>query len=264
MLQRCVNSTAVSLARSYGSSVSAEESAKFAALANTWWDRSGPFSALHRLNPSRVQFIKETACATFKQDPCSPRPLAPLNVVEIGCGGGLLCEPLARLGAAVLGVDVAAANIAAAEAHAACDAEALRNLRYQTVTAEELAANKRLFDIVVASEVIEHVVDPAGFLSTLVQLTQPKGQVILSTINRTARSYAIAILGAEYVARVVPPGTHDWSKFLSPQEMEDMMKYEGMELDRIAGMTLRLPSGRFSLSGDTGINYIASFSRKLA
>lgn len=203
------------------STVDAAEVAKFGAMAATWWDPLGPFRPLHAMNPTRMAFIAAAAQQHFATPESAP--LSGLSVLDVGSGGGLLCESLARLGPnSVLGVDVAAANVAMARAHAAGD-PTLRALKYRHATAEALVAAGRQFDVVTSVEVIEHVSDPAVFAAVCAQLVRPGGLLILSTMNRTAKAYAMAILGAEHVLRWVPPGTHEWHKFLTPFEMQQLV-----------------------------------------
>jgi 2-polyprenyl-6-hydroxyphenyl methylase / 3-demethylubiquinone-9 3-methyltransferase len=194
-------------------SIDPAEIAKFAAMAEAWWDPDGKFRPLHRLNPARLTYVRDSCAARFQRDAKGVRPLADLGLIDIGCGGGLLCEPLARLGARVTGIDAGERNIAIARNHAA---ESELQIDYREATAESLAAAGERFDVVLSMEVVEHVADPAGFLAACAALVAPGGLLIVATLNRTAKSFALAIVGAEYLLRWVPRGTHDWRRFLRP------------------------------------------------
>lgn len=192
------------------------EVAQFEQIADRWWDEDGPLKPLHRLNPVRLAYIRRMATAHFNLDPANRTPLSGLDVLDIGCGGGLVCEPMARLGARVTGVDAGAANIEAAKAHA--QSENL-SINYEAVTAEQYAVkNKGRFDIVMALEIIEHVDNPDIFVQNVVKLAKPGGLIIASTLNRTPESFALGIVAAEYILRWLPRGTHDWKKFIKPSE----------------------------------------------
>jgi 2-polyprenyl-6-hydroxyphenyl methylase/3-demethylubiquinone-9 3-methyltransferase len=197
--------------------VDPEEIKKFAAMANAWWDPKGEFAPLHQLNPVRLAFIREEIGIHFDLELKGRAPLTGLNILDVGCGGGLVCEPLARLGARVTGIDAARESIAAASAHAA---ENGLDIVYENATAEHLAAQGRQFDVVLALEIIEHVMDASSFVRTVASLARPGGLLILSTINRTPEAYALAIVGAERILRWVPEGTHEFRKFVTPKEIE--------------------------------------------
>ena len=184
-----------------------EEVARFARLAGQWWDERGPFRPLHRINPLRLTYIRDQLCRRFGRDAKGPASLATLSVLDIGCGGGLVCEPLARLGAEVTGIDPAAENIEAARAHASAGG---LDIAYEAATAEELAARGRNYDAVLLLEVVEHVPDVPAFIKSVAPLVKPGGVMILSTLNRTLKAYALAIVGAEYILRWLPVGTHQW------------------------------------------------------
>src|SRR6185295_14590029 len=203
------------------SSVDDAEVARFSALAAEWWDPRGKMGVLHKFNPVRLGFIKEAACRRFERDGKRLDCLTGLRILDIGCGGGLLCEPLARLGAAVVGADPAAANIAAARLHAA---DAGLPIDYRETTAEALADAGERFDIVLAMEVVEHVADMKLFVARCAEMVKPGGLMIAATINRTLKSFALAIVGAEYVLRWLPRGTHQWDKFVTPDELEIAME----------------------------------------
>jgi 2-polyprenyl-6-hydroxyphenyl methylase / 3-demethylubiquinone-9 3-methyltransferase len=244
-------------------SVDAEELARFAKLGDSWWDLAGPQRALHRLNPARVAYLRNLFCAHFPdgrapRDRKAAQPLTGLRVVDLGCGGGLLSEPLARLGASMTGVDPAEENIFAARRHA--DSMGLA-IDYRPTTVEALAQAGESFDIVLAMEVLEHVADVKGFLGAAATLVRPGGLLVGATLNRTLKSYALAIVAAEQVLRWVEPGTHDWSKFLRPDEMLAPLKAAGLaEIDR-AGLVYHPVSDQWRLSGDTDVNYMIALER---
>lgn len=235
-------------------SVDPAEIARFGKLAAQWWDPDGPMKPLHRMNPTRLAFIREQALTHFAR-PSGLGALKGLSAVDVGCGAGLLSEPMARMGASVTGLDPAPENIAAAKAHA--EAAGL-TVDYRAETIEALMANGARFDIVLALEVVEHVNDPAGFIRTLAEAARPGGLVILSTLNRSLRSYAAAIVGAEYVMRWLPVGTHDWQKFVRPEELETLLEDAGLEVVATHGMVPDLMAGGFRLSSDTAVNYITA------
>ncbi len=235
-------------------SVDAAEIARFSALAEEWWDPLGQFRPLHRLNPLRLAYVRDRAAAHFGRDPKAGRPLAGLSLLDIGCGGGLLCEPLARLGARVTGIDASERNIAIARAHAAQSGLALD---YRAATAEELAREGPHFDIVLTMEVVEHVADVRSFLEAASALVAPQGMMVIATINRTPQSFALAIVGAEYLMRWLPRGTHDWRKFLRPSELAAHLRASGARLAALTGVRYSLITDRFSLSDDLSVNYMA-------
>lgn len=235
-------------------SVDAAEIARFSALAEEWWDPLGQFRPLHRLNPLRLAYVRDRAAAHFGRDPKAGRPLAGLSLLDIGCGGGLLCEPLARLGARVTGIDASERNIAIARAHAAQSGLAVD---YRTTTAEELAREGPHFDIVLTMEVVEHVADVGSFLEAALALLAPQGMMVIATINRTPQSFALAIVGAEYLMRWLPRGTHDWRKFLRPSELAAHLRASGARLGELKGVRYSLITDRFSLADDLSVNYMA-------
>ncbi|MGM0586215.1 MAG: bifunctional 2-polyprenyl-6-hydroxyphenol methylase/3-demethylubiquinol 3-O-methyltransferase UbiG [Pseudomonadota bacterium] len=202
------------------------EISKFEAMAAEWWDPNGKFRPLHMLNPCRLGYITEQIAAEFARDPADETPFKGLRLLDIGCGGGLLCEPMARLGADVVGVDPAERNIPVAQVHAEQMGLAID---YRVATAESLAAAGERFDVVLNMEVVEHVPDPQAYLNACAALLEPGGLMICSTINRTARSFAMAILGAEHIMRWLPRGTHEWSKFITPDELFAMLRKAGLE-----------------------------------
>ena len=227
-------------------SVLAAEVARFDALAEHWWDPDGPMRPLHRMNPARIDWIAQRARAR--------RGPGPLRLLDVGCGAGLAAEALAKRGFDVLGIDVAAAALAAAEAHAAGRG---LPLAYRAATAETLADEGARFAVVTALEVIEHVADPADFLRTLARLLEPGGRLFISTLNRTARSYVMAKLGAEYVLRWLPAGTHDWRRFVTPAELGAHLRGAGLRLADIAGLLPDPLRGGWRAGRDVAVNYIA-------
>jgi len=235
------------------SSIDQAEIAKFEAMAAEWWDPNGKFRPLHRMNPLRLDYIADQIAAEFGRDRRSLRPFAGLEVLDIGCGGGLASEPMARLGATVTGADATEVNIAVARAHAAQQG---LEIDYRATTAEALLATDARFDVVLALEIVEHVADPASFVATCRELLKPGGLLILTTLNRTGRSFAAAIVGAEWVLRWLPRGTHDWRRFITPEELAAHAVAAGLaEADR-RGMVFNPLTGGWSLSDrDLAVNY---------
>lgn len=234
------------------SSIDAREIAGFAAVADRWWDASGPFRPLHRLNPVRLAFIRDALAAHFGL-PDGDRPLAGLEIADIGCGGGLICEPLARLGATVTGIDAAPEALAVARDHAAGSGLAID---YIETTAEALADEGRRFDAVMALEIVEHVADRTAFVADCCRLVRPGGSIVMSTLNRTPRAFALAIVGAEYLLRWVPRGSHRWSKFVRPAELARDLREAGARTTDVAGLTYDPLGDRWSRSQDVAVNYI--------
>src|SRR6266850_4850113 len=235
------------------STVDKSEVARFSALADTWWDFHGKMGVLHKFNPVRLGFIKEAVCRRFERDPKRLDSLNGLRILDIGCGGGLLSEPLARLGAAVVGADPAEPNIAAAKLHAAAAGLAID---YRATTAEALADAGERFDLVLAMEVVEHVADLALFVKRCAEMVKPGGLMITATINRTLKSFALAIVGAEYVLRWLPRGTHRWDKFVTPNELEAALTRHGLRLTEDTGVIYNLIADRWQLSEDMDVNYM--------
>jgi 2-polyprenyl-6-hydroxyphenyl methylase / 3-demethylubiquinone-9 3-methyltransferase len=238
-----------------GSTIDAAEVARFAALADTWWDPAGKMGMLHKFNPVRLGFIKEAACRRFSRDPKRLDSLAGLRVLDIGCGGGLLSEPIARLGAAVVGADPAEANIEAARVHAGREGLAID---YRATTAEALADAGERFEVVLAMEVVEHVADLTLFVNRCAEMVKPGGLMVVATLNRTIKSFALAIVGAEYVLRWLPRGTHQWDKFVTPNELEIAIEKSGMAMTQETGVIYNLLADRWQLSSDMDVNYMVA------
>lgn len=242
------------------STIDADEVAQFSAIAEQWWDERGKFAPLHRMNPTRLAYIRERIESHFGRltgpESESATPLKNLAVLDVGSGGGLICEPLARLGATVTGIDASAKNIGVAQTHAV---EVGLTIDYRATTAEALADTGTQYDVVLALEIIEHVADIALFYDALTALVKPGGLIILSTMNRTAKAFAMAIVGAEYVLRWLPRGTHDWNKFVKPSEMAESLAKRGFETPTPMGIIFSPLSGKFSLNAnDLDVNYLLS------
>jgi len=240
-------------AKQASATVDPAEVEKFDRLAATWWDPHGPMRPLHRLNPTRLAYLRDRLCAHFGRDPAARRPLAGLGVLDVGCGGGLIAEPLARLGAKVIGIDAAAENIRVAQAHAR---ESGLAIDYRVETAESLAARERQFDAVLALEIVEHVADVPGFVTAAAALVAPRGAMVLSTLNRTPKAFLQAIVGAEYLLRWLPRGTHDWRRFQKPAELARAVRAHGLAVRDTSGLTLDLRTGDWRLSDDPSVNYL--------
>ena len=243
---------------SEAASVDPRELEYYAALASTWWDKSGPFWPLHRLNALRLGFIRETLCREFRRDASRSRPLQGLSLVDVGCGGGILCEAMAGLGAEVHGIDVVERNIAIARHHAD---EVGARVRYDLVSAEDLAASGVRYDAVLNMEVVEHVADLPGFMHACTRLVKPSGLMVVATINRTVLSYLLAIVGAEYVLRWLPRGTHHWRRFPKPRELQQLLARDGLNVIAHTGVKINPLTRRFSLTRITAVNYMLVASR---
>ena len=241
-----------------GSTVDAAEVAQFSAYAAEWWDPRGKMAMLHRFNPVRLGFIKQSACRHFGREERRLDALAGLRVLDIGCGGGILSEPLARLGATVVGADPSQDNIDAANLHAA---EAGIAVDYRASTAEDLAEQGERFDIVLAMEVVEHVADIGLFIGSCAQMVKPGGLMITATLNRTLKSFALAIVGAEYVLRWLPRGTHRWDKFVTPNELEAALERHGLAVIDETGVVYNLLSDCWQLASDMDVNYMVVAER---
>ena len=240
------------------STIDPAEVERFSGLSAEWWDPRGKMRPLHKINPVRIAFTRDTACRQFSRDPRRLDSLAGLRALDIGCGGGLLCEPLARLGASVVGADPSARNIRMAALHAARSGLAID---YRVTTAEDLADQDERFDLVLAMEVIEHVADPLFFVRRCAAMVKPGGLMIAATINRTVKSFALAIVGAEYILRWLPRGTHRWDKFITPNELEAAMACGGLRTVGEAGVTYDILSDAWQLGRDTDVNYILAAER---
>jgi 2-polyprenyl-6-hydroxyphenyl methylase / 3-demethylubiquinone-9 3-methyltransferase len=236
-----------------GSTIDAAAVTHFSALAAEWWDQRGAMAMLHKFNPVRLGFIKAAACRQFERDEKALDALAGLRILDIGCGGGILSEPLARLGAKVVGADPSEANIAAAKMHAA-DASVI--VDYRATSAEALADTGERFDVVLAMEVVEHVADLGLFIKRCAEMVDSGGLMITATINRTLKSFALAIVGAEYVLRWLPRGTHGWDKFVTPNELEAVLERHGLNVIDETGVIYNLLADRWQLSSDMDVNYM--------
>jgi 2-polyprenyl-6-hydroxyphenyl methylase/3-demethylubiquinone-9 3-methyltransferase len=243
-------------------SIDPAEVERFSAMAAEWWDPTGKFKPLHLFNPVRLALIRDETARRFGRDVAKPRPFEGLRLLDIGCGGGLLCEPMARLGFSVTGVDASARNIGVARAHA--EQQGL-DIDYRADTAEALLAQgEPTFDVVLNMEVIEHVADPARFLKDCVKLMRPGGLMIVATLNRTLKAHALAVVGAEYILRWLPPGTHDWKKFIKPVEILEFLQGEPVSIAGPFGVSYDPLSGRWVPSSDTQVNYMMTVDRSAA
>ena len=236
------------------STAAADEIARFAAIAEAWWDPAGDFRPLHQLNPVRLEFIRDHVCRHFGRNPMKPTPFKGLAVIDIGCGGGLLAEPMRRLGAAVTGIDAGKETIEVARLHAE---QMGLDIDYRHRLPEDLDSEKGRYDLVLNMEVVEHVADLDAFLAASANLLKPGGVMAASTLNRTLKSLALAKIGAEYVLRWLPPGTHDWQKFVRPSELTAGLKRHGVEITDLKGMSYDLIGADWRLSGDLAVNYLA-------
>jgi len=236
--------------------VDPNEIAKFEAMAAEWWDLEGKFKPLHMLNPTRLDYITTQIAAEFDRDLTTDAPFKGLRILDIGCGGGLLCEPMARLGATIVGADAAERNIPVAQIHAQ---QSGLEIEYRFTTAEAMAAAGEQFDVVLNMEVVEHVADPLGYLTACRELLKPGGLHICSTINRNPKSFAMAIVGAEYVMRWLPKGTHEWNKFITPDELFDLMTQAGLNPVDRKGFKFNFVQFTWSISAsDLSVNYVTA------
>jgi len=250
--------TAMASRRARATSVDTAEVERFSRHAADWWDARGPMAALHKLNPVRLAYIRDQAAARFARDARKLDCLKGLRVLDIGCGGGILSEPLARLGADMVGADPAEENVEAASAHAEEQGVAVD---YRATTAEELAQAGESFDVVLAMEVVEHVADVESFVSTCASMVRPGGLLIAATLNRTLKSFALAIVGAEYVLRWLPRGTHQWDKFVTPRELESAVESTGLRVIGERGVVYNPFADRWQLSSDMDVNYMLVAAR---
>ena len=235
------------------SSVDPDEVAKFTRLAAEWWDPNGKFRPLHQFNPVRLGFIRAAATAHFGRDEKGLKPFQGLSLLDIGCGGGLLSEPMARIGFTVLGVDPSERNVKTARAHAA---DSGLTLNYRAASAEALAEEGVTFDVILNMEVVEHVADLGGFLRACGALVKPGGFMLVATLNRTLKSLALAKIGAEYILRWLPAGTHDWNRFVTPAELEGFLENANMHVTRVQGVSFDALRWEWRLSSDTDVNYM--------
>jgi len=245
--------------RGTSGTIDPEEIRRFAEQAETWWDPEGSFRTLHRINPARLGFIRQHLTTHFRGDPLSLQPFDGLTALDIGCGGGLVAEPMARLGFTVTGIDAGAEAIDVARTHA--EATGL-SIDYRVADAESTAEADKRFDAVLALEVIEHVADPDDFFTAVSTLVRSGGAFIGATLNRTPKSFALAILGAEYIFHWLPPGTHDWRKFLRPSEFVLGLRRNGFVATQIAGLVYDLQRGEWLLSSDLQCNYMIAAVRR--
>ena len=243
-----------------GPTVDPAEIVKFSKLSEEWWDPKGKMAPLHKINPLRLTYIRDAACRKFERNVKSLNCLSGLRILDIGCGAGLLCEPFTRLGAQVIGVDPSATNIAAAKLHA--DKGHL-SIDYRCTTVEEMDVRER-FDIVLAMEVVEHVSDVGMFLNRCAAMLKPGGMMVISTLNRNWKSFALAIVGAEYVLRWLPRGTHQWEKFVTPNELETAFESSGLRVTGERGVIYNLFADRWQLSSDMDVNYMLVAERSRA
>ena len=236
------------------SSVNKKEIEKFSKMAAEWWDPSGKFKPLHKFNPIRIKYIKENIIRNFKLK-IKKKPLEKINILDIGCGGGLLSEPMTRLGATVTGIDASNKNINIAKLHAKKNK---LKINYLCSSPENLKIKKK-FDVILNMEIIEHVEDINFFISSCSKLLKKNGLMFIATLNKTLKSYVFAIIGAEYVLRWLPIGTHDWEKFVRPEDLRKILNKNNLILDKLDGMNFNIIKDEWSVSTDTSINYIAKF-----
>ncbi len=234
------------------------EIAKFVAMAEEWWDPKGKFKPLHKFNPVRLTYIRDNLCTHFGRAPNSIRPFEGLRILDVGCGGGLLCEPLTRLGATLVGIDAAERNITIAKIHAE---QAGLDIDYRATTSEALVVAGESFDVVLNMEVVEHVDDVPLYMKSCADLVAPGGLMFTATLNRTARSWALAVIGAEYILRWLPRGTHDWNKFLTPEEIGAQLKRNGLKVTDQTGVVFHPLADEWRMSPDMGINYMVLAAR---
>ena len=236
------------------SSVNKKEIEKFSKIATEWWDPNGKFKPLHKFNPIRIKYIKENIIQNFKLK-AKKRPLQKINILDIGCGGGLLSEPMTRLGASVTGIDASDKNINIAKLHAKKNK---LSIKYLCSSPEKLKIKKK-FDVILNMEIIEHVEDIQFFLNSCSKLLKKNGVMFVATINKTLKSYIFAIVGAEYILRWLPIGTHEWEKFVKPKDLENILKQNNLSLNRLDGMHFNIIKDEWSVSKDLSVNYIAKF-----
>src|SRR6056300_746152 len=236
------------------SSVNKKEIEKFSKMAAEWWDPSGKFKPLHKFNPIRIKYIKENIINSFKLK-AKQRPLDKINILDIGCGGGLLSEPMTRLGANVTGIDASSKNISIAKLHAKKNK---LKINYLCSSPEKLKIKKK-FDVILNMEIVEHVEDVNFFINSCSKLLKKNGIMFVATLNKTLKSYIFAIVGAEYILRWLPIGTHEWEKFLKPEDLISILKDYNLNLDKIDGMQFNILTDKWKVSSDQSVNYIAKF-----
>lgn len=240
------------------STIDPKDVAKFSAIADEWWDPEGKFKPLHQFNPIRLQFIRDRLCDHFDRDPLSMQPLKGLSVLDVGCGGGLIAEPLARMGARVTGIDASEKNTVIAQVHAA---ESGLNIDYKATTVEELAAVGEIFDAVISLEVVEHVANFELFIKGCADLMGVNSAILIATLNRTPKSFAFGIVGAEYIMRWLPRGTHNWRKFIRPSELTSALRRNRVVTEEIAGLSFNPFTNKWRVNDDVSVNYVI-FGRK--
>lgn len=236
-----------------------DEISKFAAMAEEWWDPHGKFKPLHKFNPTRIAYIRDQICEHLGRDPLQNRPLEGVKILDIGCGGGLLCEPMKRMGADITGIDATEKSIKIASNHAE---KMGLDIDYRFTTAEKLVENGEQFDVVLNMEVVEHVADVSAFVASSAALVKPSGCMFMATMNRTAKSYALAIIGAEYILKWLPRGTHDWKKFLKPSELVAELRQVGLTVEELTGVSYNPLNDKWSLAPrDLSVNYMLMATR---
>ena len=235
-------------------SVNKKEIEKFSKMANEWWNPNGKFKPLHKFNPIRIKYIKENIISSFKLKN-NNKPLEKINILDIGCGGGLLSEPMTRLGAKVTGIDASDKNIQIAKLHAK---KSKLNINYLCSSPEKIKVKKK-FDVILNMEIIEHVEDINFFIKSCSKLLKKDGLMFVATLNKTLKSYVFAIIGAEYVLRWLPIGTHDWEKFVKPEDLKEILSKNNLNLEKLNGMNFDIVKDEWSISKDTSVNYIAKF-----
>ena len=236
------------------SSVNKKEIEKFSKMAAEWWDPSGKFKPLHKFNPIRIKYIKENIISSFKLKN-NNKPLEKINILDIGCGGGLLSEPMTRLGAKVTGIDASDKNIQIAKLHAKKNK---LNINYLCTSPEKIKVKKK-FDVILNMEIIEHVEDVNFFINSCSKLLKKDGIMFVATLNKTFKSYMFAIIGAEYVLRWLPIGTHDWEKFIKPEDLKEILSKNNLKLEKLNGINFDIVKDEWNISRDTSVNYIAKF-----